>query len=183
LRASSSQEANASEGYQDRRCGGYARCRSDIACKSKQPTSSEVQGTATSGWSFNVAPYLWLPTINTTLNYNLPPLLGGRLPTDVSAGPGDILSHLNFATMAAASAQYGRYSLLTDFLYLNVSAAKSHTQSLNFFGLPSRPISRSVETRIDTSFTYRYLSFEHSDSSIIKRLSMCGPVMMVSSSF
>ena len=119
--------------------------------RAQQPAS---QGLATSptGWVFNVAPYLWLPRVNTTLDYNLPPELGGRLPTDVTTGPGSYLSHLNFAAMVAADARNGRFSLLTDFIYTNFSATDSHIRSVDFTGLPSIPISRSLETSAGTTF-------------------------------
>jgi hypothetical protein len=119
--------------------------------RAQQPIGSGQQAPGPSGWTFNIAPYLWLPTINATLNDNLPPALNGRVPTDVSAGPGDILSHLNFAAAVSADAQYGPFSMLTDFMYLNVSAANSNIQSVNFTGRPIILISRSVQTSIDTS--------------------------------
>ena len=115
--------------------------------QAQQPSSSGQQTANPSGWTFNIAPYMWLPTINTTLNNNLPPALGGRVPTELSVGPGDILSHLNFATMVAADAQYGPFSVLTDFLYMNLSATSSHFRSIDFTGLPSQPISRSVQAQ------------------------------------
>jgi hypothetical protein len=121
------------------------------ATHAQQPGSAGQQAANPSGWSFNIAPYLWLPTINTTLDYHLPPALDGRLPTEVSVGPGDILSHMNFATMIAADAQYGPFSLLTDFMYLNLSATSSHFRSIDFTGLPSLPISRSVQRSTGTS--------------------------------
>ena len=120
------------------------------ATHAQQPGSAGQQAANPSGWSFNIAPYLWLPTINTTLDYHLPPALDGRLPTEVSVGPGDILSHMNFATMIAADAQYGPFSILTDFMYLNLSDTNSHIRSLDFFGLPSQPIARSLQTSTGT---------------------------------
>lgn len=119
--------------------------------RAQQPASLGQTAAGSPGWTFNVAPYLWLPSVNATLNYNLPSALNGRLPTDLSAGPGDILSHLNFATMVAADAQYGRFSLLTDFIYLNVSATNSHFRSIDFAGLPSLPISGAAELGNSTS--------------------------------
>jgi hypothetical protein len=119
--------------------------------QAQQPASQGQQAAGPSGWTFNIAPYLWLPRINTTLNYNLPPALGARLPTEVSVGPGEIVSHMNFATAIAADAQYGPFSLLTDFLYMNLSATGSHFRSIDFVGLPSQPISRSVEFSNGTS--------------------------------
>ena len=86
-----------------------------LPASAQQPPQG--QATSRTGWVFNVAPYLWLPSVNTTLDYNLPPELGGRLPTDVSTGPGSYLTHLNFAAMVAADARNGRFSLLTDFMY------------------------------------------------------------------
>jgi len=115
-----------------------------------EPISLGQQAPSPSGWTFNVAPYLWLPTLHTTLKYNLPPALDGRLPTDTSASPGEILSHLNFAAAFAAEAQHGPFSLLTDFMYLNLSDTPSHFKSLDFVGLPSQPISRSLQTSTGT---------------------------------
>jgi hypothetical protein len=120
-----------------------------LRAQAQQPTSSPAAGP--SGWTFNVAPYLWLPTINTTLNLNLPPALDGRVPTELSVGPGQIISHMNFATAVAADAQYGPFSLLTDFMYLNLSATSSHFRSVDFAGVPSIPISRTVQTSNGTS--------------------------------
>lgn len=102
-------------------------------------------------WTFNVVPYLWLPSIDATLNYNLPPTLGGRLPTDVSAGPGDYLPNLHFAAMIGADARYDRFSVLTDFIYMSEGTNATHLKSLDFFGLPSRPIDRSLQVGTSTS--------------------------------
>jgi hypothetical protein len=120
--------------------------------RAQQPVSLG-QPTNPSGWVFNIAPYLWLPTINTNLDYNLPPALGGRLPTEVSVGPGDLLSNLDFAAMVTADARNGPFSLLTDILYtrISVGASDSHIKSADFLGLPSVPISRSLQTSISTT--------------------------------
>jgi hypothetical protein len=103
------------------------------------------------GWIFSVAPYLWLPTVNMTLDYNLPPQLGGKAPTDVSAGPGDYLPGLHFAAPVAAEARYDRFSIVTDILYMSLGTTASHIKELDFFGLPSTPISRSLQTGISSN--------------------------------
>lgn len=72
------------------------------------------------------------------------------MSTDLSVGPSDLVSHINFATAVAADAQYGRFSVLTDFMYLNLSTTNAHINSLNFFGLPSQPIARSLQTSTST---------------------------------
>jgi hypothetical protein len=94
---------------------------------------------------------MWLPKVDAGLSYYLPPQLGGRLPTDVTSGPGNYLSKLNFAAMFAADAQYDRFSLLTDFVYANGGAGSTNIKSLDFVGLPSQPISRSLETSASTT--------------------------------
>ncbi len=129
---------------------GLFACGATSGARAQQPTSSGQQAANPSGWTFNVAPYLWLPNINTTLNYKLPPALDGRLPTDLSVGPGEIVTHLNFATAFAADAQHGPFSLLTDFLYLNLSDVAAHFKSIDFVGLPSQPMSRSVQSSTGT---------------------------------
>jgi hypothetical protein len=117
----------------------------------QQPTSAgQVNPT---GWIFNIAPYLWLPTAHVTLQYDLPPALGGRLPTEGSSGPGDYLSHLDFALAFAADARNGPFSLLTDFMFTRFSATNSHINSLDFFGLPSMPIARSLQTSVGTTLS------------------------------
>jgi hypothetical protein len=82
------------------------------------------------------------------LDYNLPAALGGRLPTDVSVGPGDVYRHLDFGAMFAADARNGRFSILTDFIGTKFGANGSsvNIKSIDFFGLSPVPISRALET-------------------------------------
>lgn len=119
--------------------------------QAQQPVSLGQPAAGPSGWIFNVAPYLWFANINTSLSYNLPPALGGRLPAESSVGFGDILSHLNFATMVTADAQYGPFSLVTDFIYLNLSDTSANFKSVDFTGQRSIPISRAVQFSTGTS--------------------------------
>lgn len=116
----------------------------------QQPSELSPQTSSPPGWMFNVAPYIWLPTVHANLDYNLPPALGGRLPTDISSGPGDYISKLNFAAMLAAEMRYDRFSVLTDFIYTNGNAGSANIKSIDFLGLPSIPISRTLETSTST---------------------------------
>jgi hypothetical protein len=102
----------------------------------------------TAGWQFNFAPYLWFPTVGLSLNYKLPSDLGGRLPTDVSVGPGDVYGHLDIGAMFSADARTGPFSVLTDFVGARFSATGSDVRikSVDFFGHSSIPIDRSLET-------------------------------------
>jgi hypothetical protein len=114
--------------------------------QAQQPISSGQQAASPSGWTFNVAPYLWMPSLNTTMNLSLPPALGGTVSSDTSVGFGELLSHLNFATMVAADAQYDRFSVLTDFIYMNLGGTASQFKSVNFSDHPSIPIVGSAQT-------------------------------------
>jgi hypothetical protein len=113
--------------------------------RAQQPASAGQPTANPSGWTFNVAPYAWFATVNTSLSFNLPPALGGTVSADSSVGFGELLSHLNFAAMVAADAQYDRFSVLTDFMYLNLGGTASNFRSVNFPGHPSIPISGAVQ--------------------------------------
>ncbi len=98
---------------------------------------------AQTGWTFNVSPYLWLPWLDMHLDYALPNGLGGRLPTSLSLGPGDIYGNLRFGTSLGAEARRDRVSIVTDFIYLDAGFDRSATRlrSVDFRGAPSLPIS------------------------------------------
>ena len=88
------------------------------------------------------------------MNFNLPPALGGgTASTDTSIGFGDLLSHLNFTTMVTADAQYDRFSLVTDFIYLNLSAAPSRFRSVRLPGEPPAPLSTGIQASVGMDLT------------------------------
>jgi hypothetical protein len=122
--------------------------------RAQQPISLGQPAPNPSGWSFDVAPYLWFANINTTMNFNLPPALGGgTASTDTSIGFGDLVSHLNFATMVTADAQYGRFSLLTDFIYMNLSGTGSRFRSVRPPNEPPIPIATGVQADVGMNLT------------------------------
>ncbi len=112
--------------------------------QAQQPISLGQSAADGSGWSFNVAPYLWMATINANLNQNLPAQLAGTVNSAPSIGFGDLLRHLNFATMIVADARYDRFSFLTDFIYMNLSAAPAQFKSFNIPGATATPISAGL---------------------------------------
>lgn len=76
-------------------------------------------------WHFTFTPYLWLPSLDGTLNFNLP---NGSPNVDASAG--DILEKLNFALMVAGDARRGNWSVFTDFIYINLSDSDATVKSV-----------------------------------------------------
>ena len=123
-----------------------------IAAVVVAPSWAQAQTAASPGWSFNVAPYLWLPQIDGALKYKLPAGVGGT--ADVTSNPGSYLKGLNFAGMIAGEVRYDRFSVLADVMYINISDGSSHLRSGNFAAVPGNPITAqgyvSASTRLGT---------------------------------
>ncbi|MEO3471485.1 hypothetical protein AAFN86_06415 [Roseomonas sp. CAU 1739] len=102
-----------------------------------------------SGWSFQIGVYAWAPTFNTTLNYALP--TGRDAQASVKADADNYLSDLNFAAMIAAEAHYGRFSIITDLMYVDLGSSSSRVDAVNAAVLPSNPISSTVNVSGDSS--------------------------------
>ena len=70
-----------------------------------------------SPWSFQIVPYLWLVGIGGDIS-------GPRESVSVSAGIGDVLSHLDGGLMLLGEAHYRRWFLFGDFDYARLSARR-----------------------------------------------------------
>jgi hypothetical protein len=101
------------------------------------------------GWSFEIAPYVWLPSVNANLRYDLPSNIGGT--ADVKADAGDYFANLNFATAFAATARYDRFSLLTDVMYVSADAGSSRVESANILGIGRNPISSTANIGVNST--------------------------------
>jgi hypothetical protein len=112
----------------------------------QQPVSSGLQAPSAPGWTFDLMPYLWMPSINANVNYGLPPDLGGTVSASPSVGFGNLVSHLNVGFMGAADARYNQFTVLTDILYMNVGGVAGQFKSVNFPGHPAIPITTSVSS-------------------------------------
>jgi hypothetical protein len=114
-----------------------------------QLASSPPPAASGAGWSFAVNPYIWLPRISQTLQATGPQ--GGAVSTTVNAGFTDYLTLLNFAAMVGGVARNDRFSVITDFIYMNDSLTSSTTH-LSSVNLGSGPIDipRSVQVGTGT---------------------------------
>ncbi len=105
-------------------------------------------------WQFQITPYLWLPTIGGTLNFDLPP--GGGGSPDIAVGPTDWLELLNFGAMIGGSARKGRFSIFTDIIYLSMTKnddARVVSVDGNVSGnLVSMPVSADLTLNTRTDF-------------------------------
>jgi hypothetical protein len=85
--------------------------------------------TPSDDWSYSVMPYLWLPSLNGSLNYG-PPRSGGGSPSiDISGSK--ILEALDMAVMITGTARKGRWSIATDLMYLDMSSSDGKVRSVD----------------------------------------------------
>ena len=71
-------------------------------------------------WRFQLTPYLWLPTIDGSLKYSVPPGTGGS--PEISVGPTDWLELLNAGLLLSGNATKGRFGLYGDLVYLSLES-------------------------------------------------------------
>jgi hypothetical protein len=93
------------------------------------PLSASSQGPS-DRWTFSVAPYLWLPSVDGKLNYGPPP--AGGSSADVSVDADTLLDNLDMAFMIMGEARRNRWLIATDLIYLDFSKADSAVRSVDF---------------------------------------------------
>ena len=98
-------------------------------------------------WTFSLKPYLWLPSVNGTLKYEIPPGSGTGPEVDLGTY---ILENLSFAGMLSGEARKGDWAVATDFIYLDVNSDNSTIKSADFFG-PGGRIPVAVTANIHTT--------------------------------
>jgi hypothetical protein len=83
------------------------------------------------GWTLSFAPYAWAPTITGKVNAPIPG--GGVATTDINVPFRDYIPDLRFGAVFAGAARYDRFSITTDFLYMNmgVSVGAAHLSSIS----------------------------------------------------
>jgi hypothetical protein len=107
------------------------------------PAQAQTVPRVEPGWQFSLTPYVWVPSIDGTLRYQLPASVGAG-SADVAKDSFSVLEALNFAAMIAAEARYQRYSVLTDFIYMDLGGSSSKLRNVDFAGSGG-----SVTTNLD----------------------------------
>jgi hypothetical protein len=97
------------------------------------PVQAQAQSNAPPAeqWTFSVTPYLWLPNINGTLKYSVPPGAGSP---EVEAGPNDYLENLQAVIMISGEVRKDRWSVFTDLIYLEFADEESSVKAVDFGG-------------------------------------------------
>ncbi len=80
---------------------------------------------AADDFEFEVTPYLWLPSIDGSLNFD--PSSGGDNRLNIEMEP-----ELDFAIMLLAGIRKNRFSVFTDIIYLDFSGENSRVKSIDF---------------------------------------------------
>lgn len=93
-------------------------------------TSAIAQVDDDASWQYRLTPYLWLPTIEGGLKYDVPPGGGGTGTPNVSVGPADWFDLLNYGLLLGGSAQKGRFALFGDVVVLSLTSEKDRVASV-----------------------------------------------------
>lgn len=122
--------------------GGGAGSRAYAQAPLSQPAPSGESPE----WVFNVAPYVWLPSIGSTLHYR-------RHSTKVSAGPVDYFPDLRLAAMGSADVRRGPFSLFTDLMYVYGREKGTLTRPFEVSGEGGTLVSGSARLATTTKLT------------------------------
>jgi hypothetical protein len=95
---------------------------------------AQAGSAAADRWQFSVTPYLWLPNVDGTLKYSIPPGSGGSPSVDV--GPNSYLENLDFALMLAGEARRGDWAIISDVIYLDFAGESSAVKSVGGVQVP-----------------------------------------------
>ncbi|WP_431303793.1 hypothetical protein [Sediminicoccus sp. BL-A-41-H5] len=116
------------------------------ALMSSVATAQTVPDGSDSGWRFSLTPYVWLPTVGGDLRYGP----RERRTAHVDMDPQSIVDTLKFGITFGAEARYGRFTLATDLIYLNLGNQTSFVRSVDF---PSARVGASANLGTQTSLS------------------------------
>jgi hypothetical protein len=112
------------------------------------PMAANAQESS-AGWKFSLMPYMWLPTIETNLNYG--PVAASRLESEISVSPSDWLPDLKMAGLLAGEARYGKWLIAGDYVYMNLGSTGSHINTHNFGPGPIQIVDTGSDTSLKTT--------------------------------
>jgi hypothetical protein len=98
-------------------------------------------------WHYTLTPYAWLPKINATLRFNLPPALGGS--PEIQVNPSSYLSDLRFAAALTGEARKSDWAFAMDLMYVDLGSISSRVKNVSGpLDMVSLPINASVNTSV-----------------------------------
>ena len=122
-------------------------------------SANAVAQSASGEWSFSLTPYLWLPTIEGSSRFGPPPGGGGN--PDVSVGPTDWLSLLNFAVMVSGGAKKGPFTVISDVVFLSMSSNDSRVASVDdTISVPGSPVQIPIDASLSLNTKFELHGLE-----------------------
>jgi hypothetical protein len=110
-------------------------------------SSSAQAQSAEDHWTFALTPYLWLPNVNGTLKYDVPPGAAGS--PEASTGPNNYLENLQSVLMISGEARKDKWSIMADVIYLDFADQASNVKAVNFGG---STVSTNLNANTSSSF-------------------------------
>jgi hypothetical protein len=108
-------------------------------------TSPTQPSTAADDWTFAITPYVWVPGITGTFNFDVPP--AGDSPV---VEVGNYLENLKLAGMLSGTASKGEWGAYYDFVYVNIGQLRSKAQDVHGpGGIISLPVSASLDSGLE----------------------------------
>ena len=105
-------------------------------------------------WQYEFTIYGWLPSLDGTMKFGVPPADGSNVSLDVS----NLLDSLNFVFMGTFVAQKNKLSYAVDLIYMDVSNSKSTT--INIGPGPGVPVGVSAGLGLKTWVVTGHVGYE-----------------------
>ena len=99
-----------------------------LVAATTSPARAQYRDPYDGNWHFSFAPYLWLPGFDGDFRFKTPSGAGGS-PL-VHAESTNVLSLVNLAFMANADMRKGKWSLLADFAYVDLSDDRARMRTI-----------------------------------------------------
>jgi hypothetical protein len=135
-------------------CCGSQSFAADLPMR--QPAPSLVAAVSP-GWTFSAMAYAWLPSINGSST------IKGRT-ADIDAGFGDLLERKIpkelFGLMGAFEARYGRFGVMTDLVYMKLSASGSAARARSVHPLVGGTLAASMSAQFEMFIAETSLAYE-----------------------
>ena len=84
------------------------------------PTYAQDTSQSTNDWEIRLIPYFWMPSLDAEGTIGGP--LGGSLSGNVDLSFGDVMDYFDFGAMGRVEAWKGKWGLIFDGLFMNLSA-------------------------------------------------------------
>ena len=112
------------------------------------PAAAQTPGGSGDDWQFTLTPYVWLPNVNSTISFDVPPGAGGRPEVDVGAD--QYLENLDMVLMLSGEARKGAWAVFTDVILLDFGKETAEVRSVSGpGGVVQVPINAKTTASLD----------------------------------